>query len=89
MTQKKQKFMNGGMNEGTICIPKQLKDLAIIFIYPPLYIFIQEYKSEQFKMMNVIICFLLTCFFYFPGVLYAMKRLRDSDLTASRKYFNK
>ena len=81
MAQKK--FMNGGMNQNTICFPKQLKDLLIIFLYPPLYIIMKEYKSVKFNIMNVLVCFVLTCAFYFPGVVYAMKKMRDEDIYLS------
>ena len=72
--------VDGGMNQEPICIPSQLKDLAIILLYPPLFVLLRELKNHTFSITNVIISFILTCCFYFPGVLHALSILRLNDI---------
>ena len=72
--------VDGGMNQEPICIPSQLKDLAIILLYPPLFVLLRELKNHTFSITNVIISFILTCCFYFPGVLHALSILRFNDI---------
>lgn len=73
-----QELQNGGMNRKPICIPSQLKDLVIIIIYPPLWVFLKEFnKKKPFEnLVSIMISFVLTCFFYFPGLIHAMSILR-------------
>ena len=67
------KIMYGGLGYGTICIPKDLPDYLFMIAFPPLYAFIHQ-KRRDFKNIHKIIeCFILTCFMYFPGLIYAMK----------------
>ena len=41
--------------------------------FPPLYVFIHQ-KRKNFKdIQKIIVCFILTCCMYFPGLIYAMK----------------
>ncbi len=70
-------FVHGGIGESSYCIPKQIKDIILILIYPPAYIFLIEYRNKKgFNISHVMVCFVLTCCFYFPGVIYAMSELR-------------
>ena len=72
--------VHGGMNEGSICVPTEIKDIGIILLYPPLYVFLYELNSDKFQIVNIIICFILTCCFYFPGVIYAYSFLRKTSI---------
>ena len=68
---------NGGLTSSPICIPSQLGDLVIMTIYPPIYVFMNEYyHPEPFNIMKIIISFILTCFFYFPGLVHALELMR-------------
>lgn len=70
---------NGGMNSSPVCIPSQLRDIVIMVIYPPAYVFINEmYSSKPFDIANVIISFVLTCLFYFPGLFHSLNLLRNT-----------
>ena len=73
-----QELQHGRMNRQPICIPKQFGDLFIMILYPPLWVLLKEfYKEKKFENLgNVIISFVLTCCFYFPGLIHAMGILR-------------
>jgi len=65
---------NGG-NEGTMgdganakCIPPSMVKLLLMVLCPPLALMLQVGIGGLFY---VIICSLLTYFFYFPGLIYA------------------
>jgi uncharacterized membrane protein YqaE (UPF0057 family) len=73
-----QELMNGGMNRKEYCIPSQFKDICIMILYPPLWVLLKEIYSENpfSNIGRVIINFILTCSFYFPGLIHAMSILR-------------
>lgn len=65
-------FMYGGMGYGSICMPNLLSDLLFLVIFPPFYVF-KHQKSRNFdNIMQIVINFLLTCIFYFPGMIHAL-----------------
>ena len=68
----------GGMNQSPICVPSVLGPMIMCFIFPPLFVIAHEvYKEEKHRNLNnILINFLLTTFFYFPGLLHAMNLLR-------------
>ena len=65
--------------ENGFCVPAHLKDIIVIVIYPPLWVFLKEIKSSQpfSNIGRVIINFVLTCAFYFPGLMHALSILRE------------
>lgn len=73
------KFMYGGMGYGSICMPNNITDTLIIILFPPLWVILHQYskykKSKNFNdidIRQVMISFILTSFFYFPGFIYAL-----------------
>lgn len=72
-------IIHGGMNGKALCIPTNMRDYFIMVIYPPLYVFLSEIYTENhvFDPTNIIISFILTCLFYFPGVVHAMSVARE------------
>ena len=65
-------FMYGGMGYGSICLPDLFIDLLFIIIFPPFYVF-KHQKSRNFdNILQIITNFMLTCCFYFPGVIHAL-----------------
>jgi len=78
----KQISMEGGAVENhgpdSFCFPSQLKDIFIIVLFPPLWIFLKEmYSPIPFKnVMRIVINLALTSFFYFPGLIHAMNIMR-------------
>ena len=65
-------FMYGGMGYGSICIPDLFIDLIFIILFPPFYVF-KHQKSRNFdNIIQILINFMLTCCFYFPGLIHAL-----------------
>ena len=79
------KFMYGGMGYGLFCVPKELPKYIIMIIFPPLSVFIEEMNSGFKNVGRIIINFILTSFFYFPGLLHAMNVIRCGALGESEK----
>ena len=69
-------YMNGGIGFGKLCLDRQVTRMMIMFVYPPLYIFLEEKERTDKPFANmraIILCFIYTCIFYFPGLIYALK----------------
>jgi hypothetical protein len=69
-------YLNGGIGFGKLCLDRQVTRLMIMFVYPPLYIFLEEKERTDKPFANmraIILCFIYTCMFYFPGLIYALK----------------
>lgn len=80
-------FVSGGMWYGSLCLPKFLTDLILIIIFPPLYIIIHQKKQGFPDYTMIIKNFILTCLFYFPGMIHALyihgeacRNIRDINL---------
>lgn len=74
------KMMYGGIGYGTFCVPKELPNYIILVIFPPLYVFIKEMQSGFKRVDRIIINFILTSCFYFPGLLHGLTVLRCGSL---------
>jgi uncharacterized membrane protein YqaE (UPF0057 family) len=79
------KFMYGGMGYGLFCVPKELPKYIIMIIFPPLAVFIEEMNNGFQNVGRIIINFILTSFFYFPGLLHAMNVIRCGALGENDK----
>ena len=66
------KFMNGGLGYGKLCIPSKIVDLISIIVFPPLYVLIFQFKTQKYDMTQVITNLILTTCFYFPGFIHAL-----------------
>jgi len=62
-----------------ICVPTVLKDLLILIVFPPLWVFLKEVTSKDSfpNIYNIILNIILTSIFYFPGLIHAMTIMRD------------
>jgi uncharacterized membrane protein YqaE (UPF0057 family) len=78
------KFMYGGMGYGLFCVPKELPKYIIMIIFPPLSVFIEEMNGGFKNVGKIIINFILTSFFYFPGLLHAMSVIRCGALGSDK-----
>lgn len=65
-------------DEQSICVPSVLLPLIICFIFPPLFVFVHEFKkSVPFSNgKSIFVNFLLTCFMYFPGLVHGLSLMR-------------
>jgi uncharacterized membrane protein YqaE (UPF0057 family) len=75
------KMMYGGMGYGTFCVPKELPNYIMVIIFPPLSVFVQQWNNGFKRIDKIIICFVLTAFFYFPGLLYGLNELSCGGIT--------
>lgn len=70
-------YINGGFGFGKFCLHKEFTRLFMLIIYPPLYVIIREKENKEkdpnyaIKFKKIVLCFIYTCMFYFPGLLYA------------------
>ena len=70
-------YINGGFGFGKFCLHKEFTRLFMLIVYPPLYVIIREKEAKEkdpsysIKFKKIIMCFIYTCMFYFPGLLYA------------------
>jgi uncharacterized membrane protein YqaE (UPF0057 family) len=61
-------------NSEGICYPAIVGDIFLMVLFPPLWVLIKELKSENplQNIMRIVVNFLLTACFYFPGLIHAM-----------------
>jgi len=78
------KLIDGGFGYGTICVPKELPSYIIMVIFPPAYVFLKQIKTGFDRMDLIIINFILTAMFYFPGLLHALNLRKCGSLTESK-----
>ena len=80
-------YINGGIGFGKLCLDNNFTRLIILIIYPPLFIYIKERekvkndstkasgdktKKTSIDLKAIIMCFVYTCAFYFPGLIYGL-----------------
>ena len=54
-------YLNGGIGFGKLCLDRQVTRLMIMFVYPPLYIFLEEKERTDKPFANmraIILCFI-------------------------------
>jgi uncharacterized membrane protein YqaE (UPF0057 family) len=88
------KFMNGGMGYGKLCIPKIIVDLILIIVFPPLYVITQQLENyfkgdsesrltDHLDMGQIIMSLVFTSCFYFPGFIHALHVMKNKDKCGS------
>ena len=65
-------YINGGIAFGKLCLDNEFTRMVLMIVYPPLYVFIMEKKSGFKNIKAIIMCFIYTCMFYFPGLIFAL-----------------
>ena len=63
---------NENAPEGSICAPAILFDQIMAIIFPPLYVFVHEYRKGFKDVLNIFKSLMLTSMFYVPGMMNAM-----------------
>ena len=73
-------YLSGGFGFGKVCLPtKNITNLLVLFVYPPLFIFIQEYKKGFKNIGAIVLSFALTTMFYFPGLIHGLHYMMGKD----------
>lgn len=72
MTTAFEKLMYGGFGYGKICIPKGLGQLLLTILFPPAGVFYEEYRGGFKNINRIVMNFILTALFYFPGLIHAL-----------------
>jgi len=76
-------FINGGMGYGSICMPDSLLDMIIIIIFPPLYVITYQIKQKKMDIGQLILNFVFTSCFYFPGLIHALYIMKKKKICGS------
>jgi uncharacterized membrane protein YqaE (UPF0057 family) len=84
------KFVFGGLGEGTFCLPKNLLRVIFTVLFPPLGVIFKFLKSGfpylDFHLFvenlnEVIYVFVLTALFYIPGLIYSLSIInKDTEI---------
>lgn len=65
-------YINGGFGFGKLCLSREFTRLILLILFPPFYVFLNE-KENGFKNKGAIVMsFIMTCFFYFPGLIHGL-----------------
>ena len=70
--------INGGMIKEDICFPNYISKVIFTILFPPLGVTIDEHEKGYPNISRIIISFILTLLFYFPGLIYAFSTNRFS-----------
>ena len=70
------KILTGGLGYGHFCIPDEMPHIILAMVFPPFAIIwnyaMGNYKNFAEFVKKFFFCFILTMFFYFPGLIYAI-----------------
>lgn len=67
-----ERLMYGGFGYGKMCIPAGLGQLILTILFPPAGVFYEEYKTGFKNVSRIVMNFILTACFYFPGLIHAL-----------------
>lgn len=73
-------IFSGGLGYGKICVPTSLTDYILMIVYPPAYVFLYQKKNGFQDIGMIVKAFILTSFFYFPGLIYAIYVKNNSEV---------
>ena len=76
-------FINGGMGYGSVCMPDSLLDMIIVIIFPPMYVITYQLKQNKMDIGQLILNFLFTSCFYFPGFIHALYIMKQKKFCGS------
>ena len=71
-------LMNGGMIT-SICIPNILITIICTILMPPIGIWINQHNKGYNNVSTIVISFILTAAFYFPGLIYSLFIIINSN----------
>ena len=65
-------IFEGGLGFGKVCVPTSLNDFVMMIIYPPAYVFFVQKDRGFTNIWQILLSFILTSLFYFPGLIHAL-----------------
>ncbi len=65
-------IFQGGLGYGKVCVPTSLVDYVMMILYPPAYIFFVQKDKGFTNIWQILVSFVLTSLFYFPGLIHAI-----------------
>ena len=65
-------YISGGFGFGKLCLNKEFTRTILLLIFPPSYVFIKEMEKGFTNKGAIIMSFIYTCIFYFPGLIYTL-----------------
>ena len=65
-------YINGGFGFGKLCLDREFTRLILMFIFPPIYVILSEYDRGFPNKKAILMNFILTSFFYVPGLIHAL-----------------
>jgi uncharacterized membrane protein YqaE (UPF0057 family) len=65
-------YMNGGFGFGKMCMSREFTRIILLFIFPPLYVYLNERENNFEHYGEIILSALYTSIFYIPGLIHAL-----------------
>jgi uncharacterized membrane protein YqaE (UPF0057 family) len=65
-------FFYGQLMKDNICIPNKTFSSIMSILFPPFGLYLKQKRDKKVNIKRIIICFILTGLFYFPGLIYAL-----------------
>lgn len=65
-------YMNGGFGFGKLCMSREFTRIILLFIFPPLYIYLNERENNFEHYGEIILSAVYTSIFYIPGLIHAL-----------------
>ena len=65
-------YINGGIGFGKLCLSREFTRVILLLLFPPLYVFLNERENDFKNKGAILMSFILTCIFYFPGLIYTL-----------------
>ena len=72
-------MLSGGKrldNNDSICFPDSLLKIVLTIIFPPFAVWLDQHEKGYTQISSIVICFILTAVFYFPGLFYAFSVIK-------------
>ena len=66
-------YINGGFGFGKLCLDRELTRLILMFLFPPLYVFLSERDRGFVNKREIILNLIYTSLFYIPGLIHALQ----------------
>lgn len=89
------KILYGGLFNGFMILPTNIIKIIYTMVFPPLGIIIDSLIDEFpfidlnrmiFDMDKIVYSIILTCFFYFPGLIFSLSHINNYE--ESQEYDN-